>query len=162
VRKWSAMVLVATILVVVDQTSKWLVETRMPFQELVNVVPFLGIFRTYNTGVAFSFMSGSGPWVLAVLSIAICAFVLWLYASLEPDRALTATGYMLVIGGALGNLIDRISLGYVVDFILFHTQSWSFAVFNLADSFITIGACAIIVDEFFHWRAARSGDPHNG
>lgn len=146
---------VVALAVVADQVIKYVVERSLPFHEMVPVVPMLALFRTYNTGVAFSFLTGSSIWALVVLTFCVVAFVVYLWKRTAPERWLSHLGYALVIGGALGNLIDRVMLGHVVDYILFHTADWSFAVFNLADSFITVGAAAVIVDELLVARAAR-------
>jgi signal peptidase II len=94
------------------------------------------------------------------MTVAIIGFVFWLWRGLEPDRNLSELGYGLIIGGAIGNLIDRAWLGKVVDMILFHIDSldFRFAVFNLADTFITIGAMAIILDEIIIWQKARKAN----
>lgn len=151
---WTLLII---ILVMVDQISKWMVETMLPLQQQIDLVPFLSLFRTYNFGVAFSFLDGLGQWPLVAMTAAIIGFVFWLWRGVEPDRSFSEFGYALIIGGAIGNLIDRIWLGKVVDMILFHIDSldFRFAVFNLADTFITIGAMAIILDEIMTWQKAR-------
>ena len=121
--------------VAIDQVIKWLVETQLPFHELVPVVPMFALYRTWNEGIAFSLLGGL------------------------PDTAIAHLGFALIIGGALGNLVDRAVYGHVVDYILFYTESWSFAVFNLADAFISIGAGLIVLDEvvaMLHERKHRS------
>lgn len=140
--------------VLVDQLSKWMVETYLPFQQLVEMLPFLSLYRTYNYGVAFSLLADFGRWPLVILTLGIIIFVVWLWRALEENRFLSELGYALVLGGAIGNLIDRAGLGYVIDMIFFHIDqlNFRFAVFNLADTFITLGAIAIILDEFLHWR----------
>lgn len=95
-------------------------------------------------------------WGLVAITAAVIAFVLYLWWTNAPDRVFARYGFALVIGGALGNLIDRVMHGYVVDYILFHLPTWSFAVFNLADTFITIGAALIILEEFLGWRRERA------
>ncbi|MEM7289413.1 MAG: signal peptidase II [Pseudomonadota bacterium] len=156
-------VIIIVALVMLDQISKWFTEAYLPMQDLMEVLPFLGLYRTYNYGVAFSMLSGLGRWPLVFLTLAIIAFVLWLWRSLEPSRILSAFGFALVIAGALGNLIDRIGLGYVIDMIFFHIDAlnFQFAVFNLADTFITLGAIAIILDEFLTWKrnSTHTEDP---
>ena len=143
-----AMALVA-FLVIADQLAKWLTETRLPFQQQVDVLPVLALFRTHNEGIAFSMLTGLGDkWLLAITFFVI-AFVGYLWAKSPPSRWLSHLGFCLIIAGAVGNLIDRAMLGYVVDYILFHVGNWYFAVFNLADALITIGAAAIIIDELF-------------
>lgn len=130
-----------------DQLIKYLVETYLPFNEAVPVVPMLALYRTYNYGVAFSMLSGMEGWFIVGMRLVVVAFVLWLWRRTPKDRFFAHFGYALIIAGALGNLVDRLIFGYVIDYILFYTQTWSFAVFNLADSFITVGAGAIILDE---------------
>ena len=141
----------------IDQLSKWMVETMLPLQQQIEVIPFFSLFRTYNYGVAFSFLEGLGRWPLVIMIALIIGFVFWLWRGLEINRYLSEFGYALIIGGAIGNLIDRAWLGKVVDMILFHIDSldFRFAVFNLADTFITIGALAIILDEIITWKKTR-------
>jgi len=141
--------------IAIDQYTKFLAETGLPLQQPVPVMPFLSLFRTYNTGIAFSFLSGLDDTALAALTLAISGFIAYLWYRSHPRQTFARIGYAFVMSGAIGNLIDRVRLGHVVDFILVHTQSWSFAVFNLADSFITVGAMLIILDEFLEARRAR-------
>ena len=149
--------LLIVLLIVIDQISKWLVETILPLQQQIEVIPFFSLYRTYNYGVAFSFLDNLGQWPLVIITVIIVGFVFWLWRGLEAGRTLSALGYAFIIGGAIGNLIDRAWLGKVVDMVLFHIDSldFRFAVFNLADTFITIGAMAIILDEIIIWQRAR-------
>lgn len=147
--------LVAAI-VALDQWIKHLVETRLAMHEMVEVIPFLALYRTYNTGVAFSMLSSFGDTGLIILSLAVIAFVLYLASHSAGDQILARTGFALVIGGAIGNLIDRAVHGHVIDYILFHTPVWSFAIFNLADAFITVGAGLVLLEEFLGWRRQRT------
>ena len=140
--------------IALDQWIKWLVETRLTLHEAVEVLPFLALYRTYNTGIAFSMLSSFGDKGLIVISIGVIAFVLYLAARSEPGHVLARLGFALIISGALGNLNDRSIYRHVVDYILFHTPIWSFAVFNLADAFISVGAAAIVLQEFLAWREA--------
>ena len=133
--------------VALDQVIKWLVETRLPFHELVPVIPMFALYRTWNEGIAFSMLGGLPDTALLALTGLVIVFVLYLWWRTPPGRRIAHLGYALIIGGALGNLVDRAVYGHVVDYILFHTQSWSFAVFNLADAFISIGAGLIVLDE---------------
>jgi signal peptidase II len=139
-----------------DQLIKYLVEAFLPFQEAVPVIPMLALYRTYNYGVAFSMLSGMEGWFIVGIRLAVVAFVVWLWRRTPSDRFFAHLGYAMIIAGALGNLVDRLLFGYVIDYILFHTATWSFAVFNLADSFITLGAGAIIVDELLQAKRTRS------
>ncbi|WVT73566.1 signal peptidase II [Sinorhizobium chiapasense] len=139
---------------ITDQVIKYLVELYLPFNQAVHVVPMLALYRTYNYGVAFSMLSGMEGWFIVGMRLAVVAFVLWLWKRTPKDRFFAHFGYALIIAGALGNLVDRLIFGYVIDYILFYTETWSFAVFNLADTFITIGAGAIILDELLHAKKA--------
>lgn len=144
------------LLVAVDQAIKlWVESGALPLRQPVEVVPMLALFRTYNEGVAFSFLTGAHVGLLLAFTGVIVAFILYLWSSTDARRFFAHLGYALVVGGAVGNLIDRAVYGHVVDYILFYTDSWSFAVFNLADAFITVGAGSIILDELLEWRRAR-------
>ena len=146
---------VTAVAIVADQWVKYLVESRLPMQEAVDLLPFLALFRTYNTGVAFSLFSFVGDRGLVVISACVILFVLYLASRTEPGNWIARLGFALIVGGAFGNIIDRIAYGHVVDYILFHTPVWSFAVFNLADALITVGAVLVIIEELLIWRNAR-------
>jgi len=144
--------LLAIVAIALDQWIKYLVETRLELHQPVEILPFLALFRTYNTGIAFSMLDSFGDIGLIAVSVCVVAFVLYLAARTEPAQVLARIGFALIVGGALGNVIDRATYGHVIDYILFHTPVWSFAVFNLADAFITVGAVAVVFDEFIGWR----------
>lgn len=135
-----------------DQWIKYLVETGLPFQERIDLLPFLALFRTYNTGIAFSMLSSFGDIGLIVISLVVSAFIVYLAFRSGPEQLLARLGFALILGGAMGNVIDRAIYGHVVDYILFHTPGWSFAVFNLADVFISVGAVLVVLEEFMGWR----------
>jgi signal peptidase II len=135
------------IAVILDQVIKIAVDHTLPFQQMVRVAPMLGLYLTYNLGVAFSMLSDTDGWLIVGMRLVIVVFVLWLWRRAAKDRWLAHLGFALIISGALGNLVDRFLYGHVIDYVLFHTETWSFAVFNLADSFITVGAGAVILDE---------------
>ena len=151
--------LLAVVAIALDQWIKYLVETRLELHQPVEILPFLALFRTYNTGIAFSMLDSIGDIGLIAVSVCVVAFVLYLAARTEPGQVLARIGFALIVGGALGNVIDRAVYGHVIDYILFHTPVWSFAVFNLADAFITVGAVAVVFDEFIGWR--RQTPPSN-
>lgn len=140
----AAVILIAVIL---DQAIKFAVEAYLPLQEAVPLLPVLALYRTYNLGVAFSLLSGMEREFIIGMRIVIVGFVLWLWRRTPADRTWTHLGFALIVSGAIGNLIDGFLYGHVIDYILFHTRTWSFAVFNLADSFISIGAGLVILDE---------------
>lgn len=147
--------LVTAAAVALDQLIKSWVETGLPLQEKVDLLPFLALYRTYNTGVAFSMFAWLGDRGLMAMSAAVIAFVLYLASRTAPGQVFARLGFALIIGGALGNLIDRAVYGHVIDYVLFHTPVWSFAIFNLADAFITVGAALVVLQEFIAWRRER-------
>lgn len=151
--------------VALDQWIKYLVETRMEMHSAIEILPVLSLFRTHNTGIAFSMFSNLGSIPLVVMTLVVIAFVAWIAIRSDKSQVLAKFGFALIIGGAIGNLIDRAWLGYVVDYVLFHLPTWSFAVFNLADAFISVGAAMVILDEFLVWwrgRKAARDDQLNG
>jgi signal peptidase II len=161
-RSLLAYLAVTVLAVAADQWVKRLVETHLPMQEKIDVLPFLALFRTYNTGVAFSMFASIGDLGLIAISTAVILFVLYLAARTSSDQIIARTGFALIVGGAIGNIIDRALLGHVIDYVLFHTPVWSFAVFNLADALITVGAVLVIIQELLVWRKARRGGAASG
>ncbi|MGK6316115.1 signal peptidase II [Neorhizobium sp. DT-125] len=151
--------IVIVVAVLLDQAVKIAVEAYLPMREAVPLLPVLALYRTYNLGVAFSLLSGMEREFIVGMRIVIVAFVLWLWRRTPKERPFAHAGFALIIAGAIGNLIDGFVYGHVIDYILFHTATWSFAVFNLADSFITIGAGLVILDELF---GPRSDLPKQG
>ena len=149
---YAGLVLVA---VVLDQVIKHYVEANMPLHEMTDILPFFALYHTRNTGIAFSMLSEFGVPGLIVLTLCVIGFVSWLALKTEAHQHIARIGFALIIGGAIGNLIDRATLGYVIDYFLFHTPTWSFAIFNLADAFITVGAALVVFEEFLGWRRAR-------
>lgn len=157
-KRLSTALLTVGAMVAVDQAIKITVERVMDYQERIPLLPFFDLFLTYNPGIAFSMLSGLGAGPLIAISLAVSAFVTWLWISSPPERVIAHFGFALIIGGAIGNLIDRVLYGYVIDYFLFHTPGWSFAIFNLADAAITVGAGLVILDEVLLWRRARKAD----
>ena len=153
--KLSPVLLIVPASAALDQWVKWLVESKLNFEELVPVLPFLGLYRTWNHGIAFSMLSGLPDMALVAFTVAIIALVSYLWFRAPSGCLAARIGFALIIGGAIGNLIDRLMHGYVIDYVLFHTPVWSFAVFNLADTFISIGAALILLQEVLDWRKAR-------
>ena len=142
-------ILLIVALLILDQLTKIAVDHYLPLQEPVHLLPVLALYRTYNTGVAFSMFDETPGYLIVGLRLAIVAFVSWLWVKTPASRWIAHLGFVLVIAGAFGNLLDRFLYGHVIDFVLFHVGTWSFAVFNLADSFITVGAVLIGFDEIF-------------
>ncbi len=154
--RWAPLGLLVILL---DQTTKAVIESRFELFDVKPVLPVLELTLLYNTGAAFSFLAGASGWqrwffigLGAVVSIAI----LYWMRQLEARRhALLAAGLALILGGALGNVIDRIWHGHVIDFIHFHWKQWGFPAFNVADSAITIGAALLILDALLERRGKR-------
>jgi signal peptidase II len=144
-RKW---LLVAFAIIVLDHLTKWWVSATLEFQEFVPVLPFFSLVRVHNTGAAFSILADAGGWqrwfFIAVGVIATVIIVRLLKRHAHEKRM--ALALALVLGGALGNVIDRVVLGYVVDFLYFHYRSFAWPAFNVADSAISVGAALLIWD----------------
>ena len=143
--------IVAVTVVLADQLVKAMVRSRLDLHESVTVIPgFFDLTRVHNTGAAYGFLNGVDfPFKTALLAcVAMAALVgLAIYsASLEQKQALTRVGLTLVIGGAAGNLIDRVTAGYVLDFFDVYRGDWHFWAFNVADSAITIGVVLMILE----------------
>ncbi len=154
-KRYSGLIAIIIIAVLTDQIIKYLVETGMDYQQQIDLLPFLALFRVHNEGIAFSMLSGMHDIALIGLTLVVIGFVSYLWWSTSPDRWISRAGFALIIGGAIGNLIDRSVHGYVIDYILFHLPSWSFAVFNLADAYISVGAGLVVIEEIFAWVKER-------
>lgn len=139
-----------------DQLIKHWVVNRLAVGEEIDLLPFLSLYHARNPGIAFSMLSSVSDWGLILLTFCIICFVIWLWKNAGPEKSLSRFGFLLVIGGAIGNLIDRVRFHYVIDYISFHISDvFSFAIFNLADSFITVGAVLIVLDEVLHWKRGK-------
>lgn len=132
----------------VDQITKWAVFLGMEYQSMIPVLPFFSFVHVHNTGAAFSFLAGAGGWqryFFLGIGIAASLFILYLLRKHQND-SLMAIGLALILGGAIGNIFDRLWHGFVVDFLYFSYQTYSFPAFNIADSAITVGAALLIWD----------------
>ena len=148
--RWLLWLLPALAVVVLDQfTKQWVSALLQPSQTL-EVTSFFKLVLWFNTGAAFSFLADADGWqrlvFVAIAVVAAVVIVRLLYR--HPEQGLFCAGLSLILGGALGNLWDRIAHGHVVDFLLFHAGGWYFPAFNVADSAITVGAALIIIDGF--------------
>ncbi len=146
---WLGLSIVAIIL---DQWTKWIAQTHLHYADPVPVLPFLNWTLLYNYGAAFSFLSDAGGWqryfFTSLAGVVSVIFVLWIMR-MPKQLIILPLAISLILGGAIGNLIDRISLGYVVDFIHFYYNNSHFPAFNLADSAITLGTILMLIDTFF-------------
>jgi|TARA_B110000259_G_scaffold182674_1_gene226659 signal peptidase II len=142
---------ITSLVIVFDQVSKWLMVSRLSLYETVIVMPYFNLTMAHNEGAAFSFLAQAGGWqrwffIWLALIISVVLLV-WL-AKLKPTEKLEAISLSLILGGALGNVIDRISYGYVIDFIDLYIGHNHWPVFNIADSAICIGAILLVADSF--------------
>lgn len=142
-------------LIAADQISKSLATKWLYFAIPIKLNAFLNLRLLYNTGAAFSFLSQAGHWhkwfFMIISSLAVIMITVWLYRLPKSEKE-ERLSLLLILSGAIGNLIDRIHLGYVVDFIELHYKNYSWPVFNLADSYICIGAAIFI---FYHLKSNR-------
>lgn len=143
------------LLVLADQVIKQVVERSLDLGVPHHVWGPLHWLHARNTGIAFSWLGDVGPWALVALSGAVLLLMLWLYARTPRAHRLARIGFALVIAGAIGNLIDRALLGYVTDYVFLSWRGWSFAIFNLADALITVGAGLVLADEVLGWGRRR-------
>ena len=155
---WRWLPLAAAIIVADQAVKAWMVH-HFALLERVHVLGVLDIILTYNTGAAFSFLSdasGWQRWLFVVLALGVsAALIVWMRRLRAAVHGLLACGLALIIGGALGNMIDRLTLGRVVDFVHVHWGHHYFPAFNVADSAITVGAVVLLIDAWRESRAAR-------
>ena len=142
---------ITSLVIVFDQVSKWLMVSRLSLYETIIVMPYFNLTMAHNEGAAFSFLAQAGGWqrwffIWLALIISVVLLV-WL-AKLKPTEKLEAISLSLILGGAIGNVIDRISYGYVIDFIDLYIGHNHWPVFNIADSAICIGAILLVADSF--------------
>lgn len=139
------------LVIALDQISKLWAVANLSNGETIKLLPILDFSLTFNTGAAFGFLSQAGGWQ-KLFFIAIALFVsialIWAMKTAKTDEKQVVIAYALIIGGAIGNLIDRVRIEKVVDFIHFYYQNWHFPYFNIADIAITIGAILMIMDAF--------------
>jgi signal peptidase II len=151
--------LLSVLVVLADQLSKSYITSHYGEFEFTTLLPILDITRMHNVGAAFSFLataSGWQRWLFISLAVIVSiGIVVWLYR-MPRSQGLLACGLALVLGGAIGNVIDRIRLGAVVDFIHFHWDRAYFPAFNVADSAITVGAACLILDALLEPKRARA------
>ena len=155
--RWIAL---AIAVLVADQATKAAVLAAFVPGEELPLLPFLSLVLTFNRGAAFSFLAGADGWqrwLFAAIAVAAAVFIVWLL--LRGGSRVYCLGLALILGGAVGNLIDRLWLGQVVDFVLLHWRGWTYPAFNVADSAITVGAILLILDSFRQRRADAPAAP---
>ena len=140
----------SSLVILLDQLSKSWISSHFVYGESYRVAEVFNLVLAHNTGAAFSFLNDAGGmqrWLFSIIAIAASAWIVWLLRG-HRAQVLFSLALSMILGGALGNLIDRLSYGYVVDFLYFHWNEHYFPAFNLADSAITCGAFLLILDSF--------------
>jgi signal peptidase II len=151
--KWLWLSLLAVIL---DQGSKLVIAGSMQLYQSIPIMPYFNLTYVHNTGAAFSFLSEAGGWqrwFFAGLALVISIVIAVWLARLKQHETLLAVALSLVLGGAIGNLIDRLAYGYVIDFLDVYYQTWHWPAFNIADSAITLGVILMLVESFGLWKS---------
>lgn len=144
---------VASLIIFIDQLTKWMIVQWVPLYDKIPINSFINITHQRNTGAAFSFLADASGWqryFFVALATAVSFYIIyWLWKIRREGQIVLAAGLALVLGGAIGNVIDRLRLGSVVDFIQVIIAGWPFPSFNVADSAITVGAGLLIIDALF-------------
>lgn len=150
---------ITLLVIVLDQVSKQLAEHYLIFHSPVPIIPFFNLTLSYNTGAAFSFLSDAGGWqrwfFISLALLVSTVIIFWLY-KLSAREKWIAVALALVLGGAIGNVIDRFLFGHVIDFLHVYYQQWSWPIFNIADSAISIGVTILLIDSLFGSRKKKS------
>ena len=145
------MLWISLLIIGLDQLTKQIALANLPMHQAVNVMPYFDWFLTFNPGAAFSFLANEGGWqrwFFTVTTIVISVVLLIWLKKLQPEEKITALGLCLILGGAIGNLIDRVYLGYVIDYIQIWLGSYAWPAFNVADASISVGAAILILSSF--------------
>ena len=147
----------ALILLIADQFTKVLILGYYQLGDATTITSFFNIVRVHNTGAAFSFLASAGGWqrwFFTTIGVAAALFIVWMLKS-HPGQKLFSFALACILGGAVGNVIDRTLHGYVVDFLDFHAAGWHFPAFNIADAAISVGAVCLILDELLRVKRAK-------
>jgi signal peptidase II len=158
-RRVVAWLLLAGMVIAADQLTKLWVAAALALGSSVYVAPVFDLVHVRNTGAAFSFLAGASGWqreFFLLVGLAASTWIVWMLVRATREQRLFCAALSLILGGALGNVIDRVRLGGVVDFLHFHWGPHYWPAFNVADSAITCGAALLIVDAFRQGRKARS------
>lgn len=151
-RKNFSWLWLALIIMVLDQATKWYFSSTMQLGDSINLLPGFNWTLAHNYGAAFSFLHDAGGWqrwFFASIALVVSGGILFWLKSVPANARFLACALVLVLGGALGNLYDRMMLGYVVDFVHVYYGTWHFPAFNIADAGITVGAIMLIIDSLF-------------
>ena len=148
--KLSRWLSLASLIIILDQLSKLWISSLFVYGEGLRVMPYFNLVLAHNTGAAFSFLNDAGGWQRWMFSAIALVASIWIVRLLRQhgQQTLFCLALALILGGALGNLIDRVAYGYVVDFLDFYWGSYHFPAFNVADSAISVGAALLLLDSF--------------
>ena len=153
---------ISVVIIVLDQLTKLWVLKNMALYETITVLPVLDIYHTFNTGAAWSFLADAGGWqrwaFTALAAGVSVGLLIWLTKLPLAQHRLLIGGLTLILGGAIGNVIDRVRLGHVVDFVLVHWNESRFPAFNVADMAISVGAAFVILDTFLEHRREKQAE----
>jgi signal peptidase II len=155
---WLPWLGVALIVFILDQLTKVLIMGYYQLGDSTHVTNFFNVVRAHNTGAAFSFLAGASGWqrwFFTAIGVAAALFIIWLLRS-HAGQKLFSLALALILGGAIGNVVDRLMHGYVVDFVQVHWRGWYFPAFNVADTAITVGAACLILDELLRVRRTHA------
>ena len=147
--KWTWL---SVLVIVLDQITKQLAEASLHLAESVAVMPLFNLTLLHNTGAAFSFLSQAGGWqrwFFAAIALLVSTGIIFWLKRLSSDKLWEALALALVMGGAVGNAVDRVVYGYVIDFLDFYYDSWHWPAFNVADMAIVVGAAILIIDSLW-------------
>jgi len=139
----------SAIVIVADQVTKWIAESYLTKNPVFDILPVFNFQLAYNTGAAFGLLSDAGGWqklLLSTIALVVSVVIVVMVRRLKAHELQLAVALLLILGGAIGNLIDRVIYGHVIDFIHIYYQSWHWPNFNIADSAITVGAILLVMD----------------
>ncbi|UAA39992.1 signal peptidase II [Paraneptunicella aestuarii] len=142
---------VAAIAFGIDQITKFMVLDGMELYQSIQIMPFFNLTHVHNYGAAFSFLSDAGGWqrwFFTLIAVSVSGLILWWLRQTSKEQVLLPIAFSLILGGAIGNLFDRLVHGYVIDFLDFYYQNYHWPAFNIADSAIFLGAAILILDAF--------------
>ncbi|AWL12672.1 Signal peptidase II [Saliniradius amylolyticus] len=142
---------IALLVLVADQVTKQMVVKYMDLYQTIEVIPMFNLTYVHNYGAAFSFLSNAGGWqrwLFTLIAVVISGLILYWLKQSRREQALLPCAFTLILGGALGNVVDRLMFGYVIDFLDFYYQQWHWPAFNIADSAICVGAVLLVIDAF--------------
>ena len=156
-KRWLAWLLLALLVIVLDQLAKLMVVASFAYGEGLIITSFFNLVHVLNHGAAFSFLAGAGGWQRWFFTILAMIISVWLIIMIRRHQAerLQPLAFSLILGGAIGNVIDRVRIGAVIDYLDFHAAGWHFPAFNLADSAITLGVILMLLQTLLEGRKSH-------